>query len=66
MAASCAAILSRSLSSPRSGARATPEAINSQAVRIVVQFIDARPARLHERFTLLALEALTAAWPCKK
>jgi hypothetical protein len=39
--------------------------IFSQAVRVVVQFINARPARMHERFTKLAFEALIAAWPCK-
>ena len=42
-----------------------PEVIKGQGVRVVVQFIDARPARMHERFAVLALEALTAAWPCK-
>jgi hypothetical protein len=36
-----------------------------QAIRVVIQFIDARPARMHEEFNKLALEALTAAWPCK-
>ena len=35
-----------------------------QAVRVVVQYIDARPARMHERFTFLALEALRGGWPC--
>ena len=39
--------------------------ILEQALRIVVQYVDARPARMHERFTTLALEALRAAWPCK-
>lgn len=37
-----------------------------QAVRVVTQFIDARPARMHEALTTLALDALIAAWPCKK
>jgi Rap1a immunity proteins len=36
-----------------------------QEVRVVVQYIDARPARMHEDFRKLALEALMAAWPCK-
>jgi hypothetical protein len=27
---------------------------------------DDRPARLHEDFRVLALEALQAAWPCKQ
>ena len=37
-----------------------------QATRVVVQYIDARPARMHDRFSRLALEALRAAWPCTK
>jgi hypothetical protein len=45
----------------------SPPAVTlDQSVRIVVQFIDARPVRMHGRFTTLALEALVAAWPCKK
>jgi Rap1a immunity proteins len=39
----------------------TPE----QALRIVVSYIEARPARMHEPFVALALEALRAAWPCR-
>ncbi len=35
-----------------------------QAQRVVVSYIDQRPARLQERFTKLALEALVSAWPC--
>jgi hypothetical protein len=37
-----------------------------QAVAVVVQYIDKRPARMHEAFKILAIEALAAAWPCKK
>jgi hypothetical protein len=37
----------------------------SQISRVVVQYIDARPARMHEDFRELALEAMKAAWPCK-
>jgi Rap1a immunity proteins len=37
-----------------------------QLVRVVVQYIDSRPARMHEDFRRLALEALQAAWPCKR
>ncbi len=37
-----------------------------QAVSIVVQYIDNRPGRQHEKFIALALEALKSAWPCKK
>jgi hypothetical protein len=38
----------------------------TQTARVVVQYIDNRPARMHEAFVLLALEALNAAWPCKR
>ena len=41
-------------------------AVRDQAVRIVVQYIDARPARMHEYFSWLAIEALRAAWPCNR
>src|SRR5689334_12168091 len=37
-----------------------------QAVAVVVKYIEARPERMHESFGALALEALTAAWPCKR
>ena len=37
-----------------------------QEVRVIVAYIDARPARLHHDFRLLALEALIDAWPCKR
>jgi hypothetical protein len=41
------------------------EVIMGQKIRVVVAYIDARPARMHEDFYELALEALRAAWPCK-
>jgi hypothetical protein len=37
-----------------------------QAQRVVTSYIDQQPARLHERFTKLALEGLMAAWPCSR
>jgi hypothetical protein len=40
-------------------------ATTGQSVRIVVKYIDDQPARLHETFSVLAREALQAAWPCK-
>jgi len=46
------------------GACAPKGATNMQGVRIVVKYIDARPARLHENFNKLAAEALRNAWPC--
>jgi len=42
-----------------------PQATVGQAVLVVMRFINARPARMHEPFSFLALEALTTAWPCK-
>jgi Rap1a immunity proteins len=41
-------------------------ATQGQSVRVVIAYIDARPARLHEEFYKLALEALRDAWPCKR
>ena len=41
------------------------EATVGQMMRVVVIYIDQRPARLHEDFNILANEALTAAWPCR-
>jgi hypothetical protein len=35
-----------------------------QAVRVVILYIDQRPARMHEHFEHLAIEALRQAWPC--
>jgi len=40
-------------------------ATNGQMVRVVVAYIEARPARMHEDFRVLALEALREAWPCR-
>jgi hypothetical protein len=41
------------------------EATLVQKVRVVVAYIEARPARMHEDFRYLALIALRTAWPCK-
>jgi len=46
------------------GACAPKGATNMQGVQIVLKYIDARPARLHESFNKLAAEALRQAWPC--
>ena len=40
------------------------EIVGREALRVVVQYVEARPARINERFTVLASEALRAAWPC--
>lgn len=37
-----------------------------QTVRVVLQYIEAHPARQHENFLILAVEALRAAWPCRR
>jgi len=37
---------------------------SQQATSIVVQYIDGQPARIHEDFNSLAVEALRANWPC--
>jgi hypothetical protein len=42
-----------------------PASSTQQAARLVVKYIDARPARLRESFQKLAREALRAAFPCK-
>ena len=53
------------LSSPewRSCAPATSSA--QQLARVVVNYIEARPERMHEDFRRLTLEAFHYAWPCK-
>jgi hypothetical protein len=43
-----------------------PQLTQRQLARVIVQYIDARPARMHEDFRDLAVEALRAAWPCKR
>ena len=37
---------------------------SQQVTSIVVQYIDGQPARIHEDFNRLAVEALRANWPC--
>jgi Rap1a immunity proteins len=48
------------------GICAPTEVTGGQIRSVVVQFIDSRPARMHEDFKILALEAMKAAWPCKR
>lgn len=38
---------------------------SAQAVRIVVNFMQMNPQQLHEPFRILAMTALSQAWPCK-
>jgi hypothetical protein len=40
--------------------------IAAQGVAVVIKYIEGRPERMHEQFGDLALEALKAAWPCKR
>jgi hypothetical protein len=41
------------------------ETTTEQRVRVVVRYIEAHPARMHEPMPRLAIEALRDAWPCK-
>jgi Rap1a immunity proteins len=41
-------------------------ATNQQIARVIVRYVEARPQRMHENFSQLAVEALHAAWPCKQ
>jgi hypothetical protein len=41
------------------------QASQGQVIRVVVKFIDDQPARLHEDFRLLTIEALRKTWPCR-
>jgi len=43
-----------------------PQLTQRQLASAIVQYIDARPARMHEDFRILAAEAMQAAWPCKR
>jgi hypothetical protein len=36
-----------------------------QIARVVVKYIDSHPERMQEQFGILALEALTSAFPCR-
>ena len=41
------------------------DATNGQMVRVVVNYIDRHPERMHRGFGHLAYDALEEAWPCK-
>ena len=36
-----------------------------QVIRVAADYIDRVPARMHEPFDALALEAFRAHWPCR-
>lgn len=40
-------------------------ATQGQLFRIVVQYVESKPERMHENFVDLALEALHSTWPCR-
>lgn len=42
------------------------EESHEQIARVVVKFLEDHPERLAEPESLLALEAITGAWPCSK
>jgi len=46
---------------------APPTSDANQLIRVVLQYVDAQPQRMHEDFRQLALEAFRNAWPgpCK-
>ena len=39
---------------------------NGQLIQAMVRYIEARPQRMNEQFSVLALEARYDAWPCPK
>ena len=43
-----------------------PNSTLGQSLSVVINYIEARPERQHENFTLLAREALRQAWPCRR
>jgi len=65
LSAQCGAIVGGLVYASSSNVCAPKDATREQSVRVVVKYIDDLPARLHEPFFALALEALRAVWPCK-
>jgi hypothetical protein len=62
-----AAVALRAVRDDQHGCTVIPRsATKSQAVRVVVRYIEARPQRMHEPFVGLVMEALHDAWPCKQ
>ena len=39
---------------------------NSERVRVIVAYVEARPERMKDGFGLPANEVMAKAWPCKK
>jgi hypothetical protein len=44
---------------------APPTSDARQLARVVINYIDAHPQRMHEDLRMLTLEAFHQAWPCK-
>jgi hypothetical protein len=44
---------------------APPTSDARQLARVVINYIEAHPQRMHEDFRMLTLEAFHQAWPCK-
>jgi hypothetical protein len=38
---------------------------SGQSIRVVVSFINQNPARMHEGFQVLVIEAFRKSWPCR-
>jgi Rap1a immunity proteins len=48
------------------GTHCAPRDVSTrQGIQVVIQYIDSQPARLHEKFGLLAVEVMQKAWPCR-
>jgi hypothetical protein len=61
----CAGTIAGLMYTGRSVGVCAPEgATREQALRVVVQYLDQRPARTNENFEDLVVEAMRAAWPC--
>jgi Rap1a immunity proteins len=65
LSSECGAIISRLVYASSSNICPPKHKETREDVRVVVKYIDDQPARLHEPFLTLVLEALRAAWPCK-
>ena len=50
---------------PEQQSCAPPTSDARQLARVVINYIEAHPQRMHEDFRMLTLEAFHQAWPCK-
>jgi hypothetical protein len=42
------------------------EIVVQQEVKVVIRYMEAHPETLHEPLSVLAINALSETWPCKK